>query len=264
MSAKFRRSTFPTNIQDCGYLYIVFGENYIREALFSIESLRKYTSTPVTIFCDQSIPQHMVAENVTIKLVKPHHKRAKIDYIDKSPYRKTLYLDSDTLINSNIDEIFLLLEQFDVVGVLDVARKRPTISEVFRDYDAIPNGFGEINGGILGYNQECSAVTKLFDLWRYYFYKSASLYGGWDQPSLRVALWNSRVRMCILPPEYNVRSNELAEKVANMKHRFGKDFMSPRIYHMHYSSDVNNGRFEIENLNDLEKIVKNNAMDINF
>ena len=62
--------------------------------------------------------------------------------------------------------------------------------------------------------------------------------GGWDQPSLRMLLWKNKASLYILPPEFNVRSKKLLEKVKNNKTIFGEDHMMPRIYHMHINEDI--------------------------
>ena len=38
-------------IAEKGYLYIAYGEAFTKEALMSIESLRRYTDLPIAIYC---------------------------------------------------------------------------------------------------------------------------------------------------------------------------------------------------------------------
>ena len=50
---------------------------------------------------------------------------------------------------------------------------------------------------------------------------------------LRILLWKYKASLYILPPEFNIRSKVLLEKVKQNKNIFGTDHMSPRIFHMH-------------------------------
>ena len=40
-------------------------------------------------------------------------QRPKIEFISQSPFKNTVYLDSDTLVDQNISDLFLLLEKYD-------------------------------------------------------------------------------------------------------------------------------------------------------
>ena len=39
----------------------------------------------------------------------------------------------------------------------------------------------------------------------------------------------------------------------------GKKHLEPRIFHMHYSSDIHKGIFNIDTIDELEKILRNKA-----
>ena len=47
-----------------------------------------------------------------------------MDFISQSPFKKTIYLDSDTLVVRNISDMFDVLDRFDVAVTNDYARKR--------------------------------------------------------------------------------------------------------------------------------------------
>ena len=83
-----------------GILYIAFGENFIKEMLFSAESVKKHNpNLPITVFSDIPVNSEFVDTWIPIKV---GHLRPKIDYIDKTPYEQTLFLDTDTIIDYNI------------------------------------------------------------------------------------------------------------------------------------------------------------------
>ena len=176
-------------------------------------------------------PNNKVFDEVII--IEPTHNRAKVDFLLQSPYKKTLYLDSDTLVVSDISEIFEILERFDIVATHDLSRKRSEWADLIAEHKQIPYGFPEINGGILGYNKTVAA-RDLLRVWIKKFYQLRHLTRNQDQPALRLSLWESSARICILPPEFNVRSEKIRRKIINrMKIPGNRDLMRARILHFH-------------------------------
>ena len=189
----------------------------------------------------------------------PQHIRSKVDFVDKTPFEKTLYLDSDTVIVRDISDIFDSLERFDVALTHDYARKRTKYSKLVPEYEKIPYAFSEVNGGVFAFSKN-ERTEKFLTLWKQYFYKYYQQTNGWDQVSLRVSLWESDVSMFHLPFEYNIRSKGNREKQDRFKHEFGEQHMAPRIYHMHYDAEVHKGVYNINTVEELEETVKNQAV----
>ena len=246
-----------------GYLYIAYGEAFTKEALMSIESLRRFTSLPIAVYTDQKEIVEAKQEELQITLIGEivaNHLRAKVDYMDQSPFLKTVFLDTDTVIVRNCDDMFELLERFDVSIVNDYARKRKKYSVTVPEYGEIPYAFSEANSGVIAFNSSTRTQTFL-KMWKEYFYKYFRETNGWDQISFRISLWKSNVRIHHMPFEYNVRSSENREKQRRYKHEFGEDHMESRIIHIHYDSEIHQGNFNIESLEALEKIVKEKAVE---
>jgi len=89
-----------------GFLYIVFGDSFTKEAILSIKSLKRYNNEPIAIFTDHEEFLEEIKNDIDfIYKIEPHHKRTKVDFIKKTPFQKTIYLDSDTIIASNISDI---------------------------------------------------------------------------------------------------------------------------------------------------------------
>ena len=130
-----------------------------------------------------------------------------------------------------------------------------------KKYAEIPYSFSEINTGVLAF-KKTESVDQLFENWNKYYYKYLRQSNGWDQPSFRIALWESKVALCHLPPEYNVRPRSVLKKVRKNKPILGEDHMEPRIYHAHYSSEVHKGKFTPQTLLEVETIVKENLNEI--
>ena len=89
---------------------------------------------------------------------------------------------------------------------------------------------------------------------------------GWDQPSLRILLWKYKASLFILPPEYNVRSKDLLEKINSSKNLLGDDHMKPRIYHMHIFKDIyeKDKNYDFIPEDEIIKIAKENAYKITY
>jgi hypothetical protein len=238
-----------------GFLYIAFGEAFTKEALMSIKSLKRYNNEPVALFTDRDQTSEFDGLVDLYAKIEPQHIRAKVDFIGQSPFKNTIYLDSDTVIVRNISDMFEVLNRFDIAVTNDYARKRTKYSKLVPEYSEIPYAFSEVNGGIMAYNDSL-ATNTFFAMWKEYFYKYFKETNGWDQVSLRISLWRSNVRIHHFPFEYNIRSKDNRDKQDRFKHEFGDQHMAPRIYHLHYeNSDVHNGKFKYE-LNELEEFEK--------
>ena len=175
-----------------GYMYISYGKAFTEECLMSIKSLRRHTNLPIALLTDQVIKKPKGVS--VLKLIKAKHLRAKVDYMDQSPFEKTVFLDTDTVIVRNCDDMFDLLDRFDVAIVNDFARKRKMYGKIIPEYGEIPYSFSEANSGVIAFNN--SKRTKDFlQLWKKYFYKYKKESGGWDQASFRIALWKSDVKI---------------------------------------------------------------------
>ena len=89
-------------------------------------------------------------------------------------------------------------------------------SNLISKYKSIPYSFSELNTGVLIFNNSLQ-VKNLFKKWKEYYYKYINITNGWDQPSFRVALWESDVKLCHIPPEYNVRPKSVYKKIETIK-----------------------------------------------
>lgn len=131
--------------------------------------------------------------------------KAKIDV--PAAYDRALFLDTDVHVVQRLDTVFELLERFEIVAAHEPTRF--TTDAAFKtllDWGA-PRGFPECNSGVIGF-QNTDRVRAFFAAWRA---KHRELHDGStppikvDQPSFRLALWESDLRLYILPPEFNFR-----------------------------------------------------------
>ena len=236
------KSTARSRMRDSiGFVYICTGRLYTQEALCSIRSLMSHHALPVTLMTDQALVSPF--DQLSVISIRSTYKRPKVDYLRLSPYEKTIYLDTDTIIAKPIDDLFGLFQRCDVFGTHDTARKRDFAGKSFPEYDAIPYAFPEINGGFLGLDLTSANVCSALSSWKRLYYQYSHITDGWDQPSLRVSLWQNDCRVLFLPPEYNVRSKSHQAKT-NATKESSPDYLSPYIYHAHFSSRVNTDQLD--------------------
>ncbi len=210
-----------------GIVYIAFKKHknadHVKEVIYSAKSVKKINKNlNITLFTDIKNINESCFDN--IKNITINNIREKQNYLYNSPYDYTLYLDSDTKVVNPIDDIFRILDRFDLAACFDHARKNPDKSKIYKDYDKIPEAFSEFAGGVILFKKS-HVVENFFKIWRsnYEIWKKVSGKLN-DQPSFRVSLWQCHdLKIFTLPPEYNLRSQGKRDKF-NIK---------PRIYHWH-------------------------------
>lgn len=187
-----------------GVIYVATGKSYIDEACQSAASLKdKMPNTKITIFSSQMVKSPFFDEVVIIR--KPQY-----DYVDKilpianSPYKHTLFLDTDTYLCDDISEIFTLLERFDIAVAHEPWRREGINYEAIGD--EIPPSFPEMNTGVILFKKS-PKVSLLFREWLKIYQASMSkkVKPRHDQPAFREALFKSELRVATLTPEYNCR-----------------------------------------------------------
>jgi hypothetical protein len=188
---------FSKATHERGVLFVVTGDKYNAAARESAQSVADTNpGLGIAICSDQEVndgPFHYAMK------MEPGASRRKHEYLGQTPFRETLYLDSDTRVTTDIGDFFRLLEKYDMAGAHVRFRENP---DRVKTYSAsIPKAFPQINCGVLLY-RKCAAVEALFTEWRR-IYEA----GGFrrDQLPFREALWTSAVRFYVVGPEYNKR-----------------------------------------------------------
>ena len=246
---------------DQGILYIAFGDNFLKELLFSAESVKKHCpDMHITVFSDKEVESEFVD---ACSIIEATHLRPKVDYIIHSPYERTLFLDTDTIVDYDISDAFDILDNFDIALVHDLARKRKKYSELIPEYGTIPYSFSELNTGMIAFKKS-EKTDLLWTRWRENFYKYYN-HCPWDQPSFRISLWKTTLeddlKLYVFPVEYNIRSKANREKNRRMHDEFGDEHLTPHIYHMHADPRINQGVYEVESLEQALEFCKKNFME---
>jgi len=144
-----------------GYVYIAsLSKAYYKAAVNSAISLRDhYPEANITLFTHEVFLQdndRKFFNNIITNI--PVHKRAKMWGMAKTPYDKTLYLDSDTEIRSErIKDVFDILDKNDIMFTKIV----PHVSNTRRIDD---NNDLQYHGGVILYNNKKPTI-KLINEW---------------------------------------------------------------------------------------------------
>ncbi len=114
-----------------GVIYTSVKSEFRRdEALYSARSLKRYNpDINVTFFTDSEEFTNPVFDKIVYCSSAENPLKCKIKNFFKSPYKKTLYLDTDTLVLGEITHLFDLLDEYNFVlspnPRLDTGKKTP-------------------------------------------------------------------------------------------------------------------------------------------
>ena len=94
-----------------GVIYLVAGpKSYLGELSTSLSGLRRHhPDLPVTVFSPYPVPRGLDADHVEYDSAL-HPLQQKVDVLRRSPYRETLFLDTDTNILGPFVEVFDLAD----------------------------------------------------------------------------------------------------------------------------------------------------------
>jgi len=187
------------------------GASYAREALTAAACARaRMPDQPRVGFADADGIRVFRASGLFDEL----HEIAEpsYSYIDKTRialpahYEAALYLDGDTYMTAPVDDLFDLLDRFDLVAAHEPTRF--SFDATFQHLldDGAPAAFPEFNTGVFAFRNTAD-VKAFFDDWRRddAARRKAGVPPAHDQPAFRTALWASDLRLYVLPPEYNFR-----------------------------------------------------------
>lgn len=225
-----------------GFVFIAVGERYLREAAVAATQLRR--SNPGARVC--LVANQLSGERFWDDFIQ--HPDPEFSFRDKlalrlCPYDRFVYLDTDVHAVDDLSAIFQLLERFDFAG-----------HQLFEGHDSpipgVPDAFPEFQGGVLAFRRS-PAVEAFFTRWRAHYdafrapdRKDRDAYANvTDQKSLRLALYESSLRLAVLGPEYDFTPAHVNFACASVRilHGRGFDFdrfarrinvqLGNRIYH---------------------------------
>ena len=186
-----------------GVIYVAIRARFVLEAKLSAESVRRFLpGIPIVLFTDQKLDDRDGFDEI-IHLPEPHpqHHINKLIAMARSPFEKTLLLDTETYVCADISGLFAVLDRFDIAMTHD----RGYIDD-FPSGSGVPDAFVEFNQGVIAFRR-CDAVQRALKealTWTEKLHARSGIYP-YDQTPFRIALFHSGVRIATLPLEYNCR-----------------------------------------------------------
>jgi hypothetical protein len=180
-----------------GILYVATGERFLKEACRSAARVRELMpKVPIALASNLEGPKELFEHHIPIADPKFNFSD-KIGPLLSTPFKKTIFLDTDTWLCEPVPEMFSILDRHDI-AMAHAPMRYTAASEA-------PLTFPECNSGVIAYKMNDRA-RGLLDLWEKLYQERLKSNGVIeDQPSLRDALWRSDVSFAALPPEYNFR-----------------------------------------------------------
>jgi len=179
---------------DTGIYYIATGDDFVREAEISARSVRS-AMPDVSIAIATDVDPEFNFDHV-IDIPEPEHSFADQIYnLHRSPFDKTLHLDTDIYIGTDASELFDLLDRFDIAAAYNHNR------EVY-DPPGVPSSFPEYNTGVVVYENNRNFEDFLQE-WEENYIDLRTEENTQNQPSFRKTLYESDLRITTLTPEYN-------------------------------------------------------------
>ena len=180
-----------------GVIYVATGAAHAEAARRSAASVRATNpGLAVALFTDRALA---APEFDRVEPVAAPHIRSKIDYLPRTPFAETLYLDTDTRVLGALDDLFDLLRRFDF-AIAQRAYVRATRSRAVWRH-VVPAAFPEHNSGVMLYRSSPAALGFL-EAWREAYAEAGFKV---DQVTLRELLWSTDLRYAVLPGRYNRR-----------------------------------------------------------
>jgi hypothetical protein len=201
-----------------GILYSCSGNAYIDEALRSAHSSLRHNSLPHLLFTSADAES---GEDLSIARFEPSANpyADKIANMRRSPFERTIYLDSDTFVVDEITHVMRLLDCYDMAVAYAPYR-------ALKDPE-VPTAFYEFNTGVIAW-QASDRMSTFMRSWEETYLAwlredpfpgagKASRGGRADQPAFRRCAWQHDLRLFVLAPEYNFRIDYPATPVEQVR-----------------------------------------------
>ncbi len=263
--------------KDFGVLYLAFGEPYLAMALLSASTLRETNSSvPFCIISNINFDTEKIdfwdpKKDILIYLEKNSslNRTIKVSLDKYTPFKKTIFLDSDTLVLNDISRAKLYLDFFDIAiklnnnfktlkgkGDVSILNDRIKVSDV-------PHW----NSGVIMFNKNKN-TGLFFQKWSELYHKHSVSY---DQVSLAETVFTSNIKFLSLSSECNLHplllstEKRLKEKGVIVIHYSSKisDTIVKKIYY--YNNIFKGSEFKIKQfINEKDKHRKNKSGTIKY
>ena len=179
---------------DDGILYIATGEKYLQEAKRAATRASKITDLPISIVTYRPIESDLF-DQVIIDQEPEDTFSDKPRNLLKSPYDRTVYMDTDTYVIEPINDLFDILDKYHIAVTLD-----PFEGGLYSmDQTSISKGaVPEFQTGVIVY-QSTPEAEQFIDSWNYYHSPPEQE----DQLSFRSAYEECNTEVGVFSPRYN-------------------------------------------------------------
>ena len=219
-----------------GVIYLAFGVPYLLQALYSLQTLRRYNATiPVVILTN--VPTDISEPGLEVRFFdEPNsaNRLYKTSIFSHSPFDQTLYIDADTEVHCDVALGFGFLNRGDIA----IRPEGTPMSKTSREPDPAAAAemircFGEFNCGLMFFNRN-ARVQALFEAWARW--QATSGVNRDQRNFLRALLEVPELSAWPLPPAWNYVRNDF--RSLPRKHQIEKPFVwhyinfgfSPRAY----------------------------------
>ena len=215
---------------DKGIVTILTGLYSLQDCIHFLASVRKFHQEPIIILVN-NVPKFLYPVfkafgNVSLKQAPSDDnpvlasRQAKLQMYGESPFDKTIYMDCDICLLSNIQEVFTYLDEFDFLVTEDVqpsiAKASNLLREKRQDILSTLQSTGlplkensiQYNGGFMAFRKSGTGEA-LFSQFKKYFevvvnHQDVLLLR--DQGAFAAAIETVKPNMKTLPPTYNYLS----------------------------------------------------------
>lgn len=182
-----------------GFIYVTFGDKFLKEAAESANRVKRIHNYPILLITDQEVTDPFtIAQFDKIIIRDLKHEYSDKIFMRESPFKKSIFLDSDTIVQHSMDPLFDMLDFFDIAVQFTEGGNHYKIS-------GVPYCFYEPSAGIIAWRKS-DVMDQFFCDWELCYndiQREQGMIGAWDQRSLRKALYfNKNVRIVPLPIEW--------------------------------------------------------------
>ena len=186
-----------------GFLYVAIGQKYIQEAKRSAESLKKHAkSAKIALVTNEFFSCDIFDEIIVIDRESSMDWKTglayKVEGLLCSPFEKTFFLDTDTYFTDDVQELFRILDFFDLL----ICHASNDISKIKIEGKKL-EGLSPYNTGVIVYKNS-EKVKSLFKHWKDLFTNNPAKYSS-DQPAFMEALLYHDIKIYVLSYVYNFR-----------------------------------------------------------
>jgi hypothetical protein len=191
-----------------GYLFVATGDQYLREAEFSANSLLQHSpNLPIALITDQKSFQSDCFDQIIYIDFPNLEKNKKMAYATKilgminSPYEKTIFIDTDTFFCDHTNELFDVLDYFDLMICHDYQEHTFALVN-----GTEMKGYHTYNTGVIAFKKS-KIVGDFLESWLTIFNEKIDSYWS-DQPAFMEALLYANIKTYSLQTIYNFRFNQ--------------------------------------------------------